>query len=295
MDVSFLIQESKSRVEQHLKQYLLKRTSVSNQLDEVMSYSLLDGGKRIRAALIYAMEGPLGLPSALSDIIACSIECIHTASLVHDDLPAMDDDAMRRNKLACHLKYDEATAILCGDALLVEGISMLIRETPDFLPPDRALQVAKYLTDAIGSKGLMGGQMQDLYQLAYANSLEAVEQIYHNKTALMLSLGMALMIIAAGPDYATLLAPIERYGKHLGIGYQIQDDIIDYASPELSGKSQGSDVSAKKHTALKVLGFERAQQRVEYHFEQIMHLLDEELHLFDNLRPITSFIQLRKY
>jgi geranylgeranyl diphosphate synthase type II len=231
-------------------------------LREAMRYSLLAGGKRLRPILCLAAyelaggEGELAMPTAVA------LEMIHTMSLIHDDLPAMDNDDLRRGRPTNHKVYGEAAAILAGDALLTRAFEMVALRSPG-VPPARLLQVVGELSLASGAPGLVGGQVVDLESEGREVDLDTLEYIHLHKTgALLRACVISGALVAGAPE--PLLQALGTYARGIGLAFQIIDDILDVtASSEVLGKTAGKDLVADKTTYPKLLGLEESRRRAE--------------------------------
>nr|WP_225323004.1 farnesyl diphosphate synthase [Synechococcus sp. RSCCF101] len=231
-------------------------------LREAMRYSLLAGGKRLRPILCLAACELAGGEAELAMPTAVALEMIHTMSLIHDDLPAMDDDDLRRGQPTNHVKFGEATAILAGDALLTRAFEMVARRSPG-VPPDRLLAVVAELSLAAGAPGLVGGQVVDLDSEGRSVDLETLEYIHLHKTGALLRASVLCGALIAGADQA-LLDGLRAYARGIGLAFQIIDDILDVtASSEVLGKTAGKDLVADKTTYPKLLGLEQSRQRAD--------------------------------
>ncbi|MES1944297.1 polyprenyl synthetase [Salinisphaera sp. PC39] len=230
-------------------------------LHRAMRYATLDGGKRLRALLVYATAEALERPAERVDAAAAAVELIHAYSLVHDDLPAMDDDDLRRGKPSCHKAFGEATAILAGDALQTLAFRILARDEAAGDPAQRLRQV-ELLAEAAGSRGMAGGQAIDLAAAGRALSLDEVETMHRRKTGALIRASV-LMPCHAGPAPETSrLAALERYAECLGLAFQIQDDILDESGdPAAMGKSRGADAARGKPTYTSMVGLDTARAR----------------------------------
>ena len=231
-------------------------------LREAMRYSLLAGGKRLRPILCLAAfelaggEGDLALPTAVA------LEMIHTMSLIHDDLPAMDDDDLRRGRPTNHKVYGEAVAILAGDALLTRAFEMVALRSPG-VPPERLLRVVGELSVVAGAPGLVGGQVVDLESEGQEVDLDTLEYIHLHKTGALLSACVITGAMIGGADEA-LIKALRTYARGIGLAFQIIDDILDItASSEVLGKTAGKDVIADKTTYPKLLGLEESRKRAD--------------------------------
>ena len=231
-------------------------------LSEAMRYSLLAGGKRLRPILCLAAfelaggEGDLALPTAVA------LEMIHTMSLIHDDLPAMDNDDLRRGQPTNHKMFGEANAILAGDALLTRAFEMVALRSPG-VSAERLLQVVGELSLASGAPGLVGGQVVDLESEGKSVDLETLEYIHLHKTGALLRACVISGALVAGAD-ATLQAALHTYARGIGLAFQIIDDILDVtASSDVLGKTAGKDLTADKTTYPKLLGLEESRRRAD--------------------------------
>ncbi len=248
-----------ARVQAALDQLLPAPQIEPSRLHEAMRYSVLDGGKRIRPLLCYAAGEALGVSPALLDRPAAAVELIHAYSLIHDDLPAMDDDELRRGRPTCHKAFDEATAILAGDALQTLAFQTLA-EASDLSAAARVAMVAA-LAQASGSRGMVGGQALDL--AAEGKHLDRVmlEHIHIHKTGALIRAAVRLAILADGPLDADRAERLDRYAKCVGLAFQIQDDVLDVvAETAVTGKSRGRDQELAKSTYPSVVGLSEAKE-----------------------------------
>ena len=227
-----------------------------------MEYSLLIGGKRIRPFLVYSVGKMLGVAIEKLDACAAAIECIHAYSLIHDDLPAMDNDDLRRGKPTVHIAYDEATAILAGDAL--QALAFEIIATPiDDMTPQQQLALVRALSSASGYHGMCGGQAIDLSATNNNIDLQALTLLHNLKTGALIRCAIELALICANADQKTKQALI-KYAENIGLAFQVQDDILDIvATTEELGKPQGSDTQANKSTFPQLLGLDEAKKTAQ--------------------------------
>jgi len=253
------LQALRARVNARLEDYLQLGTDCPDRLREAMAYSLLAGGKRLRPMLVLmACEACAGETEAALPA-ACAIEMIHTYSLIHDDLPAMDDDDLRRGRPTNHVQFDEATAILAGDALLTLAFEILAR---DIQPPETAAACCADLANAAGAVGMVAGQMADLAaEDCGVPTLELLESIHRRKTGRLLGVALTLGGRIAGADSATLTA-LTVYGKNLGLAFQITDDLLDIVGEtHKMGKSVRKDAEHGKLTYPALLGEEASRDK----------------------------------
>lgn len=249
-----------SRTDEQLTN-ILDSSAAPEQLKESMRYCVLNGGKRIRAMLVYLVSDALGVGElTLADLPAAAIELAHAYSLVHDDLPAMDDDDMRRGKPSCHIQFDEATAILTGDALQTLAIASITEANT--LPVATRLTMLSELTKAIGGEGMVGGQIIDLSFENRTASEDELEHMHDLKTGALIRTSIRMGCLLAHADGETT-ATLDTFGKNLGLAFQVRDDILDATvSSEELGKPSGSDVGSQKSTYVTVLGLTQARKRL---------------------------------
>ena len=261
----------KDIIEHALKQYI--ETLPQGQLKEAVSYALLAGGKRIRPQLMLDVIASFGLhPSSYVDI-AISLELIHTYSLIHDDLPAMDDDTLRRGKPTLHIAFNEGLAILAGDTLLTDAFSLITKS--DALSPEQKVEMVHVLSLKAGSHGMILGQVLDLASEGQEVLLEALNTMYVLKTSRLLEASLMLgAIVSQSKDIKTF----EHIGYDLGLIFQIQDDYLEYMSdPSILGKSK-SDALREKPTYISLLGVEKTKHIIDEFSERLRHTL-KSLHL----------------
>ncbi len=276
------------------------------RLSEACQYSTLDGGKRIRAALFFATIDALGShsdthsgkqePRIISEhdaaLIASAIECIHSYSLVHDDLPALDNDELRRGKPTCHIAYDEALAILVGD-----GLQSLAFELLSATSLDSSVQIAQVraLAQAIGNAGMVGGQVIDLDSEDKNISLEELEHLHSLKTGALIRVSIELACIACKADTQTQ-TKLDEFAKAIGLAFQVHDDILDIESDTATlGKKQGADEALNKSTYPKLLGLEAAKAKAESLIEQAYDALDSSNLDTRYLKALAEFVISRKH
>ena len=254
----------RQRVDDCLEQHLPAAGMEPATLHEAMRYAVVGTGKRFRAALVYAAGEGLGATPTELDLPACAVELVHAFSLVHDDLPAMDDDNLRRGKPSCHVAFGEGTAILTGDALQSLAFDLLARESSGYSAQTR-LDMVRILSQATGSSGMAGGQAIDLS--GSATSKTALETMHRMKTGALIAASVQLGARAAGAEDPALLEGLSRYGLVLGLTFQVTDDILDETSETAAlGKMRGSDRRQHKPTYLTVLGEAPARRAAaQYH------------------------------
>jgi geranylgeranyl diphosphate synthase type II len=284
------LEAQRARVESALDDYVPLDPRHPHRLAEAVRYSLLGGGKRIRPILLMAACEAVGGAAQRALPFGCALEMIHAYSLIHDDLPAMDDDALRRGRPTNHVVFGEGLAILAGDALLTEAFHLLLRSVADDPQPRRALRAAREIARAAGSSGMVGGQAADMAAEGAAPDLAAVEFIHVRKTgALILAAVRAGGWIGGGR--APALRRLTRYGKRLGLAFQIADDILDAEAPtSMTGKAQGRDGVLKKATFPAVLGLAAAKRHAQDLLGQALDALQEFDARADPLRGIAGLV-----
>jgi len=256
------VAECRSRVERVLEQTLSLPDPGSARLREAMRYSVLGAGKRLRPTLVYLTGEALGAPLAQLDAPAAAVELIHVYSLVHDDLPAMDDDDLRRGRPTCHRAYDEATAILVGDALQSLAFAVLANAPLDASSAPLRLEMIRVLARATGTSGMAGGQAVDLAAVGRTLPVAAIEDMHRRKTGALIQCSVLLGALGAGVSGGPELAALERFGAEIGLAFQIQDDILDVeGDPRVLGKSTGADAAHAKPTYPSTVGLESARVR----------------------------------
>jgi len=251
------------RIEQALARRLPEASVVPRRLHEAMRYSVLGGGKRIRAALLFATARTLGLDEDAVEGAACAVELIHAYSLVHDDLPAMDDDDLRRGRPTCHVAYDEPTAILVGDALQPLAFQLLARDAALPVSASIRLELIGMLAAASGSLGMAGGQAIDLAVQARSLDLPGLEDLHARKTGALIRASV-LMAAACVPTLPVhQYTALERFALSVGLAFQVQDDLLGaIGDPAVTGKAVGADHALGKQTFPALLGIEASQERV---------------------------------
>ncbi len=280
------------RVNTRLEQCLPKDFGPAQKLTDAMHYSAV-GGKRVRPLLVYAAAEAVGEINDDTDLIACAVELIHAYSLIHDDLPAMDNDDLRRGIPTCHIAYDEATAILAGDALQTLAFEQLTRL--EQVPANTALSMIADLATAAGAQGMVAGQAIDLAAVSQTLELPALEQMHQLKTGAMIRVSVKLGALAAGVNYEQLAA-LELYSENIGLAFQVRDDILDVevCTDEL-GKNQGADEAHNKATYTSLMGLEAAKAKASELHRASLKALEEFDERADPLRAIADFIVERRY
>ena len=286
----------RTRMERALEERLPPADVVPTRLHEAMRYCVLGGGKRVRPALLFATARALGLDEDEVEAAACAVELVHVYSLVHDDLPAMDDDDMRRGRPTCHKAFDEATAILVGDALQPLAFQLLARDRSLPEAPAIRLRLIDLLAQATGTFGMAGGQAIDLAVQGTRLDIAQVEDMHARKTGAMIRVSV-LMAAACLPSLeAHLYAALGHFAAAIGLAFQIQDDLLDVLGDASTlGKATGADRERAKPTHPAVIGIEASQDRVRLLHEQALTALAPFGERAAPLRSLADWLLLRRY
>ncbi|AHM72613.1 (2E,6E)-farnesyl diphosphate synthase [Yersinia hibernica] len=282
------------RVNQALLDFIAPLPFANSELVNAMRYGAVLGGKRLRPYLVYATGQMFGLSLANLDAPAAAIECIHAYSLIHDDLPAMDDDDLRRGQPTCHVKFGEANAILAGDALQTLAFSILAAAPmPDVADQDRLSMIAE-LAHASGVAGMCGGQALDLAAEARQITLDDLEKIHRHKTGALIRAAVRLGALAAGTPGREALPLLDRYANAIGLAFQVQDDILDVIGDTATiGKRQGADQQHGKSTYPALLGLDCAKTKAMDLYQEALsalHALSEQSYNIAPLQALACFI-----
>jgi farnesyl diphosphate synthase len=252
----------RARTEQALSRYLPCADTTPQRLHQAMRYATLNGGKRVRACLVYASGQAVGAPLDVLDAPAAAVELVHSYSLVHDDLPSMDNDELRRGKPTCHKAYGEATALLAGDALQSRAFEILARETNPALGANQRIAMVRTLAQAIGSSGMAGGQAIDLESVGKSLDPSVLRDMHQRKTGALIHAAVMLGSQACDSLDSTLVNALDRYGAAIGLAFQIADDILDVeGDADRLGKNPGVDQARSKPTYPSVLGLDGARNK----------------------------------
>jgi farnesyl diphosphate synthase len=285
-----------TRVETALDQRLPAARILPQKLHQAMRYCALDGGKRMRPMLTYCTGKTLGLTPDNLDGLACAVEFIHVYSLIHDDLPAMDDDDLRRGKPTCHVAFDEATAILAGDALQALAFEILAHDPSITSSAETRLKMITTLTKASGSQGMVGGQAIDLESVGRQLNLPELENMHIHKTGALIRASVNLAALAKADIDPAVANQLDHYAKCIGLSFQVKDDILDEESDTATlGKTQGKDKDNNKPTYPALLGMAGAKQKARELHEMAMDNLGtfgEEAQL---LRDLSLYIIERNH
>ena len=289
------VTDCQQRVEQALKKQLSLTSGNGplTRLNNAIEYSLLNGGKRVRPVLVYAAAKAINpaANSAQLDIVACAVEMIHCYSLIHDDLPAMDNDALRRGKPTCHISFDEATAILAGDALQALAFELLAGLDCSY---EIRIKLIQTLSQASGRAGMVGGQAIDLASVNKTLDVDQLETLHQLKTGAIIKAAVAMGACFAGGS-AQQLSTLDDYASAIGLAFQVQDDILDIESDTATlGKPQGADIALNKPTYPSLLGLEGARERARHLHQQALTALESLDQQAQLLRELASYIISRK-
>jgi farnesyl diphosphate synthase len=291
-----LLERWQARTERELAARLPLVTARPTRLHEALRYSALGGGKRVRPVLVYSTAAALGIPESVVDGVACAVELIHAYSLVHDDLPAMDDDDLRRGRPTCHKAFDEATAILVGDALQVLAFETLA--SGPGLPNDAAirLELVRLLAIASGTSGMAGGQALDLAAVGRQLSLAEVEEMHGRKTGALIHASVMMAAACSERTSESIARALDEFARAVGLAFQIQDDLLDIeGDATLLGKATGADRAHDKPTYPSSVGVEAAHRRMnELHARALASLaiIGPRAAI---LASVSDWLVLRKY
>jgi farnesyl diphosphate synthase len=287
-----------ARMEIALGKHLPGADRFPARLHEAMRYSTLGGGKRIRPLLVFAAGEIVSAPDSRLESAACAVEMIHAYSLVHDDLPCMDNDVLRRGRPTCHVEFDEATALLVGDALQTQAFEVLAGiELPE---PARALEMIRTLTRASGSRGMAGGQAMDLGAAGSAGnksfSLPELELMHALKTGALIRAAVLLGALCGAPLSKDETDRLDHFAKRIGLLFQVVDDILDCtASTATLGKTAGKDEANEKPTVVSLLGLARARDFAAELYEEAMTSLAPFSDRGQRLRDLSGFVAHREF
>jgi farnesyl diphosphate synthase len=287
------MEDVQARTEAALDRFLPAATEVPAKLHEAMRYTVLGGGKRVRPLLAYAAGELFGAGADALARAACAVEMIHAYSLVHDDMPCMDDDALRRGKPTVHVAYDEATALLVGDALQAQAFEVLAGAAD--VAPARQVAMLRLLAEAAGSSGMCGGQAIDLDSVGLSLTLEELERMHQLKTGAMLRVSVLLGALAGRDITPQELGALAAYSLAIGLAFQVVDDVLDATADSATlGKTAGKDAAANKPTYVSILGLEPSKALAE----QLRRQAHEALASFGEqalrLRELADLIVQRK-
>ncbi|MBY5938553.1 (2E,6E)-farnesyl diphosphate synthase [Marinobacter nauticus] len=272
----------------------LARHATSERLQETMRYSVLGGGKRVRPALCMAAARAMGSDESTALAPACALELIHAYSLVHDDLPAMDDDDLRRGRPTAHIAFDEASAILAGDALQTLAFALL-SDAPALSDRQRVTMISE-LARASGHQGMVGGQAIDLESVGRQLSVAQLEAMHRHKTGALIEASVRLGALTSESVTECQLSNLTDYASALGLAFQVQDDLLDIeGDTEVIGKRQGSDAARAKPTYPALLGIEGARQHLARLLDEALSALESFDSEADTLRAMADYVVARSH
>ena len=285
-----------NRVEKALEDRLPSVQLLPQKLHQAMRYSVLNGGKRMRPMLTYCTGKTLGIAPEALDGPACAVEFIHVYSLIHDDLPAMDDDDLRRGKATCHVAFDEATAILAGDALQALAFEILAHDPSITATAEGRLKMIIALAKASGSQGMVGGQAIDLQSVGTKLNLPELENMHIHKTGALIRASVNMATLAKADIDPTVATKLDHYAKCIGLSFQVKDDILDEESDTATlGKTQGKDKDNDKPTYSALLGLAGAKQKAQELHEKALDSLSIFGKEADLLRDLSLYIIQRTH
>ncbi len=314
-----LIQDYQQRVDQALEQVISSTSNIADELHQAMHYSIFNGGKRVRPLLVYLTGKALNTPAEHLDSPACAVELIHCYSLIHDDMPAMDDDDLRRGKATCHKQFSEATALLAGDALQTLAFETLAFETlacgtlacgtlacesparnnssGNYLSDAQKLLMIRALSHASGAAGMAGGQAIDLASTGAQNmSLEDLKVMHEHKTGALIRASVQLGALSVIDIEQEKLNALDNYARNIGLSFQIKDDILDIESDtQTLGKKQGADIELNKVTYPALLGLDGAKKMAQECHHKALASLEDFDHNADPLRWLSEYIIIRQH
>ena len=286
----------RKRAERALAARLIADSVVPGRLHQAMAYSCLGGGKRLRAMLVYACGQIAGAAMEQLDTPACAVEMIHAYSLIHDDLPAMDDDDLRRGRPACHIEFGEALAILAGDALQTRAFEILSSGKWNELAPQKRMAMVEQLATGSGSLGMAGGQALDMEATGQSVGYSELARIHGLKTGSLIEASSIIGCLAADNASDQLLADMRAYGACIGLAFQILDDILDAtSSSRVLGKTSGADQSMNKATYVSILGLEAARTEAVRLAEQAARSIQGPGQNRFFLEQLANFVVTRSY
>ena len=294
-DLSDWMQHKQTRIEQSLALHLSIDTKelYSSKLIEAMHYSTLNGGKRLRAMFVYAAGEVLGADPKLLDYPASAVEMIHAYSLVHDDMPIMDNDDLRRGKPTCHKAYGEATALLTGDALQSLAFETLCKGP---LSSQQQISMIKVLASYSGVKGMAGGQAIDLESVGQGLTVNELQQMHELKTGALIQASLQMGALASQSVTEKILQQFAKYGAYLGLAFQVHDDVLDVTSDTNTlGKTQGADIALDKPTYPALVGLEAAQQKSAELIDKSLAILEELPYDTQALADLSQYIVHRRH
>lgn len=289
-----IISHYSAQVDAQLEAILPAASGPAEPLFSAMRYSVFNGGKRLRPALCFAAADAVADSDVNTAKVAAALEMIHAYSLIHDDLPAMDDDDLRRGKPTCHIQFDQATAILAGDGLQSLAFQQLCELSE--LDPTIVVELVSTLSRLGGCSGMVAGQAIDLAATGSVLELDALKVMHAHKTGALIEASVLMGALATGQASREQLGALKDFAQAIGLAFQIQDDILDVeSSTEQLGKRQGSDATNLKSTYTSILGLEQARIEAATLYSQSMQRLESFGEKADSLRAIAGFIVKRNH
>lgn len=289
-------QDVQTRIDRKLALFIDQQTQTADELITAMKYSVFSGGKRMRPMLLSIVGNMLDANSDDLDVASMSIECIHAYSLIHDDLPAMDDDALRRGKPTNHIQFGEATAILAGDALQTLAFEIVLNHPLSKDNLAKRVDMAKVIAKASGVNGMCAGQSIDLLATGKQISLAELTELHQLKTGALLSACVSLGAILAPSIPNEHIQVLQKYANKIGLAFQVQDDILDVISDsETLGKPQGSDTDLNKNTFVSHLGLEGSQSFLQKLHNEALQAIASLPYNTEQLKAFTDFLVSREY
>lgn len=288
------LRDCQSRINDYLVQRFENTHPRLEQLFSAMRYSVTIGGKRVRPVLAYASCEALGGQPEEADVAAAAVELVHAYSLIHDDLPAMDNDDLRRGQPTCHRAYDEATAILAGDALQAEAFELL--SAAEHIPAQTRLRMVQLLASAAGPRGMVGGQAIDLAAVGQMLDVQTLEDMHRHKTGALISASVQLGALASDKADEQQLQALDTYAGAIGLAFQVQDDILDVeGDTSVLGKQQGADAAREKPTYPALLGLQGAHDLATELRDQATAALQVFDARADRLRQMADYVIKRQF
>jgi len=273
----------------------LPESNHESDLNEAIRYSILNGGKRIRSTLVFAIAEIVEVDPIAIEKIVCAIEFLHAYSLVHDDMPCMDNDDLRRGKLSCHKKFGESTALLAGDAL--QSLSFSCLSCPSLpIRPEKRLEIIHIFSNAIGLKGMAKGQALDIKNTNKKITLNELKTMHQFKTGALINASCLMPLIASENNDTNMLNCIDAYSKSIGLIFQIKDDILDKESnKDVLGKTPGKDEKDNKSTFVSLLGIDESKKLAANYYESALASIQPLGGKADYLAGIAEFVMTRSY
>jgi len=273
----------------------LPESNHESDLNEAIRYSILNGGKRIRSTLVFAIAEIVEVDPIAIEKIVCAIEFLHAYSLVHDDMPCMDNDDLRRGKLSCHKKFGESTALLAGDAL--QSLSFSCLSCPSLpIKPEKRLEIIHIFSNAIGLKGMAKGQALDIKNTNKKITLNELKTMHQFKTGALINASCLMPLIASENNDTNMLNCIDAYSKSIGLIFQIKDDILDKeANKDVLGKTPGKDEKDNKSTFVSLLGIDESKKLAANYYESALASIQPLGGKADYLAGIAEFVMTRSH